>query len=186
MKLVRHSDEVAIPEGVEVLVHARHVRVTGPRGVLRRAFTKINAHIKVEKKKVIVEMWFGRRRQLAAVRTVCSHIENMVKGVTKGFEYKMRFVYAHFPINSAISEDNKEIKINNFLGEKQQRVVRMLPGVTVHRNDKVKDEILIRGNSIESVSICAAKIHNSTSVKGKDIRKFLDGIYVSEKGVLAQ
>ncbi len=28
----------------------------------------------------------------------------------------------------------------------------------------------------------AANIHQSTLVKNKDIRKFLDGIYVSEKG----
>jgi large subunit ribosomal protein L9e len=30
-----------------------------------------------------VEKWFGKRKELAAVRTVCSHIENMMKGVTK-------------------------------------------------------------------------------------------------------
>ena len=28
-----------------------------------------------------------------------SHTLNMITGVTKGFEYKMRLVYAHFPIN---------------------------------------------------------------------------------------
>lgn len=51
-----------------------------------------------------VEKWFGRRKELAAVRTVCSHIENLIKGVTYGYKYKMRAVYAHFPINCAISE----------------------------------------------------------------------------------
>jgi len=51
-----------------------------------------------------VEKWFGLRKELAAVRTVCSHIENLIKGVTKGYKYKMRAVYAHFPINCAISE----------------------------------------------------------------------------------
>jgi large subunit ribosomal protein L9e len=51
-----------------------------------------------------VEKWFGRRKELAAVRTVCSHIENLIKGVTKGYKYKMRAVYAHFPINCAITE----------------------------------------------------------------------------------
>jgi len=30
-----------------------------------------------------VEKWFGTKKELAAVRTVCSHIENMIKGVTK-------------------------------------------------------------------------------------------------------
>ena len=31
------------------------------------------------------------------------------------------------------------------------------------------------------LSVVAARIQQSTSVKNKDIRKFLDGIYVSEK-----
>lgn len=37
------------------------------------------------------------------------------------------------------------------------------------------------GNSIEAVSQSAALIQQSTTVKRKDIRKFLDGLYVSEK-----
>lgn len=35
-----------------------------------------------------------------------------------------------------------------------------------------------------SFSILAANIHQSTLVRDKDIRKFLDGIYVSEGGVI--
>jgi len=34
--------------------------------------------------------------------------------------------------------------------------------------------------------VSAALIQQSTSVKDKDIRKFLDGIYVSEKGTVVQ
>lgn len=32
---------------------------------------------------ITVEKWFGNSREVAAVRTVCSHISNMVTGVTK-------------------------------------------------------------------------------------------------------
>lgn len=39
-----------------------------------------------------VECHFGRRKQLASLRTVCSHVANMITGVTKGFQYKMRMV----------------------------------------------------------------------------------------------
>ncbi|CAF4399925.1 unnamed protein product, partial [Adineta steineri] len=46
---------------------------------------------------------------------------------------------------------------------------------------KQKDELVLEGNDIELVSRSAALIQMSTSVKNKDIRKFLDGIYVSEK-----
>lgn len=34
-------------------------------------------------------------------------INNLIIGVTKGYKYKMRYVYAHFPINVNIDK-NKE------------------------------------------------------------------------------
>ena len=105
-----------------------------------------------------VEKWFGTKKELAAVRTVCSHIENMLKGVTKGFQYKMRAVYAHFPINCVTSENNTLVEIRNFLGEKYIRRVRMAPGVTVVNSQKQKDELILEGNSLEDVSR-SGKIH---------------------------
>merc|ERR1711948_70898 len=128
-------------------------------------------------RKLKVEKWFGKRKELAAVRTVCSHVENMMKGVTLGFLYKMRAVYAHFPINIAVSK--------NFLGEKFTRHVDMLPGVTFKPSGS-KDEFILQGNDLELVSRSAALIHQSTMVKEKDIRKFLDGIYVSDKTTVIQ
>ena len=59
------------------------------------------------------EKWFGNRKDIATVRTVISHIENMMKGVTNGFRYKMKSVYAHFPINIAIQV--REWSINTAL-----------------------------------------------------------------------
>ena len=53
----------------------------------------------------------------------------MIKGVTKGFEYKMRLVYAHFPINANITEEGTIVEVRNFLGEKRVRIVKMLPGI---------------------------------------------------------
>ena len=99
-----------------------------------------------------VEKWFGTKKELAAVRTVCSHIENMLKGVTKGYQYKMRAVYAHFPINCVTTEGNTVIEIRNFLGEKFIRRVKMAPGVTVVNSQKQKDELILEGNSLEDVS----------------------------------
>jgi len=70
----------------------------------------------------------------------------------QGFRYKMRSVYAHFPINVAISENNTVVDIRNFLGEKFTRQVRMLPGVTFVASKDVKDEFVLEGNDIELVS----------------------------------
>merc|ERR1712080_743930 len=122
-----------------------------------------------DKDTIKVEKWFGKTKQIAAVRTVCSHITNMFQGVTKGYLYKMRAVYAHFPINCAISEGGTLIE------------VRMHDGVTVENSKGQKDELIVQGNSVEAVSQSAALIQQSTTVKRKDIRKFLDGMYVSEK-----
>merc|ERR1712008_620777 len=139
-------------------------------------------HFNADKKTVRVEKWFGKKKQLAAVRTVCSHITNLICGVTRGYKYKMRAVYAHFPINCAISEGGTLVEVRNFLGEKYTRRVRMHDGVVCENSKEQKDELILTGNSVEAVSQSAALIQQSTTVKNKDIRKFLDGVYVSEKG----
>ena len=96
----------------------------------------------------------------------------------------MRMAYAHFPINVQIVGDNPSplIEIRNFLGERRVRKVQMLEGVSVVRSESVKDQLELTGNDIELVSRSAALIHQACLVRNKDIRKFLDGIYVSEKG----
>jgi large subunit ribosomal protein L9e len=71
------------------------------------------------KKKLKVEAWFGSRKTSAAIRTALSHVDNLIIGVTKGYRYKMRFIYAHFPINASITNSNSAIEIRNFLGEKK-------------------------------------------------------------------
>ncbi len=162
-------------------IKARHVKITGPRGSLERDFKHMDMDLKVIGGKYVrVDLWFANRKQLACVRTVISHIDNMFVGVTRGFTYKMRFVYSHFPINVSLS--GKTVEIRNFLGEKRVRKVPLLEGVEYIRSADVKDQIELVGNDIAMVSLTAAKIQQATNVRKKDLRKFLDGIYVSEKG----
>jgi len=136
------------------------------------------------KKVVKVEKHFGTSKQISSINTCCSHIKNMMVGVTKGFEYKMRLVYAHFPINVSLENKGTLVEIRNFLGEKIVRKVPMLEGVTCEKSSAVKDELVLTGNDIQNVSRSAALIRQSCLVTGRDIRKFLDGIYVSEWGIL--
>lgn len=96
-------------------------------------------------------MWFTTRKQAAFMKTVIGHIKNMFKGVTYGYLYKMKAVYAHFPINIATSEENTLVEIRNFLGEKYTRSVNMRPGVKCCSTG-VKDEIKVEGNDLELVS----------------------------------
>ena len=70
----------------------------------------------------------------------------------------------------------------NFLGEKIVRRVTLQNGVDVEASKGVKDQIELTGNSLEGVSQSAADIQQICRVRNKDIRKFLDGLYVSERG----
>mmetsp|Transcript_22518 Transcript_22518/g.50412 ORF Transcript_22518/g.50412 Transcript_22518/m.50412 type:complete len:214 (+) Transcript_22518:175-816(+) len=187
MKTIKNSETISVPAGVTVEVKHRRVRVRGPRGELKRDFGHVRADIfKPNPSSVTVAINFAQGKQGSSIRSVCSHIENMITGVTKGFLYKMRFVYAHFPINFNVVQDGQACEIRNFLGEKVTRRVQFRSGVTVVRSDDVKDEIQLSGNSIEDVSNSAALIHGACLVKRKDIRKFLDGIYLSEKTTIVK
>merc|ERR1712080_204775 len=118
----------------------------GPRGTLVKSFKHLAVDIYMTDKTTIkVEKWFGKKKQIAAVRSVCSHIKNMFKGLTLGYQYKMSAVYAHFPINCAITEGGTLIEVRNFLGEKFIRKVRMHPGVTVENSKNQKDELIVQG-----------------------------------------
>jgi large subunit ribosomal protein L9e len=94
----------------------------------------------------------------------------MIIGVTKGFLYKMKLVYAHFPINAIPAPDGESLQIRNFLGEKIVRQCAMLEGVQVSLSE-IKDELILQGNDIEKVSQSAASITDKCRVKNKDIRK---------------
>ncbi|KAK4052663.1 60S ribosomal protein L9B [Microbotryomycetes sp. JL201] len=195
MKQIYKEEEFEVPEGVTVAVKARVITVTGPRGTLQKNAQHANMSIRVlapaanapkQVSKVRLVVWHGGRKHLATLRTIRSLIENMIKGVRYGFLYKMRLVYAHFPINVIINDAKDAVEIRNFLGEKNVRHVPMLEGVTISESKNVKDEIALEGNDVENVSQSAASIHGACLVRNKDIRKFLDGVYVSEKTTVVE
>jgi len=189
MRDVLQTENLEIPDGVTVSIKSRLIEVSGPRGKLAKNVRHTNMDIQLikgkNKSKVLLAVWQGGRKHVACLRTIKSLINNMIIGVTKGFQYKMRSVYAHFPINCIIQEDGRVLEIRNFLGEKLVRHVSMLEGVTVAESKAQKDELILEGNDVHSVSQSAASIQGCCAVRNKDIRKFLDGIYVSSKGTIA-
>jgi large subunit ribosomal protein L6 len=170
---------VDIPDGVEVEISGMKVKVKGPKGELERDFSHARGIIiRKEEGKVIVETFFANARKRALVGTIAAHIRNMITGVTKGFRYKLKIIYSHFPMNIQVKGD--KVVISNFLGEKAPRIARIMPGVTV----KVQgQDVIVEGIDIEKVAQTAANLELATKVKDKDRRKFVDGIYIYAREV---
>jgi len=193
MRQINAIKTLAVPKGVTVVIKNRKVTVTGPRGTLSRDFQHFRVDLRLEKRgganQVKAELWFGNRLQLATLRTALTHIDNMIQGVTKGFLFKMKYVYAHFPINLVVTKGNKTVEVKNYLGEKMERVVDLIGDTTAKLSkdiDGTKDEITIQGSCLDAVSQSCANIQQIAKVNDKDIRKFLDGVYVSYRGSIVQ
>jgi len=85
MKNIQTIDNVVIPTGVTATVNCRQVTIKGPRGTLSRSFTHKAVAIELvgkKTRKIIVSVYFANRKEAACVRTICSHIKNMIIGVT--------------------------------------------------------------------------------------------------------
>jgi len=189
MRYIYSQEQLTVPDEVKVTIKSRVVSVEGPRGKLRKDLSHLSVCFSQPSKGLIhIELHHGSRKNVATLRTVKTIINNLIIGVTKGFKYKMRYVYAHFPINVSIDKNDDgqfDIEIRNFLGEKVLRKVTARPGVNVEATKNVKDELQLSGISLEDVSQSAADIQQICRVRNKDIRKFLDGIYVSDKANIA-
>ena len=176
MRVVEAVERVEIPDGIEVSVDGRRVTVEGEKGTVMRDFSHAPVSIQLDGGNVKVHTSWPRKREVALVGTVKSHIQNMMTGVTKGFTYKLKIVFSHFPISVKVRE--KTVAIENFTGERSPRTARIMGNTKV----TIKGEdVIVQGIDIEDVSQTAANIQRATKVKNKDPRVFLDGVYVYEQ-----
>jgi large subunit ribosomal protein L6 len=176
MQAVEAVRSVEVPNGVEVQVEGRVVTVKGEKGTLTRDFSKAPVTIELDGKTVRVRANWPRKREAALVGTISSHIQNMIVGVTKGFTYKLKIVFSHFPISVKVQANT--VLIENFTGERSPRKAKIMGDVKVSAKG---DDVIVQGINLEDVSQTAANIENATKVKKKDPRVFLDGIYVYER-----
>ena len=176
MRAIETMSTIQIPENVEGTLDGRIVTIKGEKGELTRDFSHAPVKIQLKDNTVIVQASWPRKKEAALVGTICSHIQNMIKGVTIGFTYKLKIVFSHFPITIKIQ--GKTFTIQNFTGERSPRRAKIMGDTKV----TVKGEdIIVQGISLEDVSQTAANIQNATRIRRKDPRVFLDGIYVFEK-----
>jgi len=170
--------EVKVPEEVKVEISGNKVKVVGPKGELEKSFI-IPKDVKVEivEGKVRVYTENERRKIKAIAGTIAAHIRNMIEGVTKGYVYKLKIIYSHFPISVKVEGDR--VIIQNFLGERKPREAKIVGNTKVEIKGQ---EIIVSGIDIDAVGQTAGNIEQATRIVGKDRGVFQDGIFIVSKG----
>jgi len=176
MRAIEISKTVQVPEDAEATIEGRKVTVKGAKGTLTRDFSYTPISIELNDKTIRIWAEWPRKKEAALVGTICSHIQNMIMGVRKGFTYKLKIVFSHFPISVKVKD--KTVLIENFTGERDPRKARIVGNAQVKI---LSEDLIVQGTDLEDVSQTAANIEQATKVKRKDPRVFLDGIYVYER-----
>jgi large subunit ribosomal protein L6 len=176
MRLPEISRIISIPDGVVVNIEGHKITVRGSKETLNRDFTHAAVSIETDGKTVRIYAKWPRKKEASLVGTIESHIKNMITGVTKGYTYKMKIVFSHFPITVKVQD--KAVFVENFTGERRARKAKILGDVKVKLEP---EDIIIQGANLEDVSQTAANIERMTRVTNKDPRVFLDGLYVYER-----
>ena len=168
---------VEIPQGIEVQYNFPNVIVKGEKGEITRKLRYPNVEIIVEDNQVKITTSRFTQKLKKIMSTYRAHINNMIKGVSEGFEYKLKVVYAKFPMTVELKDSTLVVK--NFLGEKVPRVVK-IPQDLVKVEVKGED-ITVTGIDKEECGKVAALIEQSTRITHLDRRVIQDGIYITNK-----
>lgn len=173
--------EINVPDKVKVTKEGNVISAKGKLGSVKKDFTKLPATISIDGSKITIRPYGKRKRDLAITNTARSIINSMIKGVENGYTYRLKIVFAHFPISIKIK--GKEVQIENFFGERSARISKIIGDETKVAVEG--EDLVVQGPSLENVSQTAANIESSTKVKDKDQRVFLDGLYIysREEGV---
>ena len=185
--------EVTLPEEVSAEVDHLELTISGPSGEVTRRLWYPDVSVSTgtatveeetddgeieerESDAVLIESDEEDAKTTATIGTFESHVRNMIRGVSDGWEYRMEVLYSHFPMQ--VSVEGREVVIENFLGERAPR------RASIHGDTEVEidgEEVVLSGPNKEDVGQTAADIEQLTRVSGKDTRVFQDGVYIVEK-----
>jgi len=176
MRAVEVSKIIQIPDDVELTLEGKKVTVKGAKGTLTRDFSYAPISMELQGKTLRIWANWPRKKESALVGTIHAHINNMITGVRKGFTFKLKVVFSHFPISVKVQDG--VVLIENFTGERNPRKAKIVGDAKVKVSG---DDVIVQGINLEEVSQTAANIEQATKVRRKDPRVFLDGIYLYEK-----
>jgi large subunit ribosomal protein L6 len=165
---------VDIVKGVTVEIEARTIGIKGPKGNLS---LDINREVKVEQKdaEIVVSSLSRSRFANAIAGTTRALIQNMMTGVSSGFERKLELVGVGY---RAQAQGNK---LNLTLGFSHPVVYEVPEGVAVETPSQT--EILVKGIDRQKVGQVAAELREfrpPEPYKGKGVR------YANERIVLKE
>ncbi|MBU3941970.1 MAG: 50S ribosomal protein L6 [Nanoarchaeota archaeon] len=170
------TQEINIPEGIEISKEAHLIKVNGPKGEVSKKLAGPRIEITADKNSVKIISKKASRREKKLIYTFKAHINNMIKGVTEPFVYKLKICPGHFPMN--VSMDKDVFTIKNFFGEKTPRKLKIKPNVKIKIDGK---DVYVEGIDKELTAQTAASIETLTKIKNRDRRIFQDGIYIVSK-----
>ena len=155
---------IAVPAGTDVAITGQSITVKGPLGSLTQS---LNGLVKVENKdgKLTFDVVDDSRESNAMSGTLRALVNNMVVGVTKGFEKKLNLVGVGYKAQA------QGDKLNLSLGFSHPVVHQMPVGVTAAT--PTPTEILIKGIDRQAVGQVAAEVRAYRSpepYKGKGVR----------------
>lgn len=165
---------VAIPQGVDIAIKDDQINVKGALGALALAQ---NAHvvIKSEDGKLTFVPANESREANAMSGTMRQLVNNMVVGVTKGFEKKLSLVGVGFKAQA------QGAKLNLTVGYSHPVVMDMPAGITVAT--PTPTEVVIKGSDRQRVGQIAAEVRAvrpPEPYKGKGIRYSDEKITIKE------
>ncbi len=158
------KNPVVLPKGVEVTLAAGQISVKGPLGTLLRT-TNADVAVTREEDKLMFAAVNETKQSNAMSGTMRALLNNMVLGVTKGFEKKLTLVGVGYRAQA------QGDKLNLSLGFSHP-VVHMMPkGVKVET--PTQTEIIIKGADKQQVGQVAAEVRayrKPEPYKGKGVR----------------
>ena len=156
---------ITVPGGVTVEVNERHVKVTGPKGVLERDLPR-DITVRQDDGTLLVERPDDARQHRALHGLTRSLLNNMVVGVTDGFTRDLEIVGVGYRAAATTPS-----KLDLALGFSHPVSVDAPPGITFET--PVPTKITVRGIDKEVVGQVAANIRSIRKpepYKGKGVR----------------
>ncbi|MBN2420895.1 50S ribosomal protein L6 [Candidatus Woesearchaeota archaeon] len=176
MKLDELKNTVVIPEGVSIIINGNTINAKGPHGEVSRKWNNPRIFVKVDGNNAVIIAKNASKKEKRMLVTVKAHIKNMIDGVNKNNECKLKICSSHFPMQVAM--EGNTLVVKNFLGEKVARKTTLPKDVQV----KIQgDKISLTGPDIETVGMSVSKIEQLCRITNRDRRIFQDGIYLIEK-----